>query len=105
MTADSKIAHIYFTRIVNNDEKKYGFALTDESESVYIPGRVIEDFDLSEDDVGTKNKAALMDEGEGLLCLTLLIEDSALEQAHLALQDEVGRLQAILDEHGISYDD
>lgn len=95
---ETRIEHIYITRVVNADRKKYAFGITEENETAYIPGRVVEDFDLTEDDVGTKNKVALLRDDKqsaDWIVATLLIEESA----------EVNRLKALLDEHGIAYDE
>lgn len=101
------IVEAYFTRIVSGGEKMYGFAETISGEVIYIPARCVEEFDLSEDDVGTKNKMAVIEnekDGTGYVCTTLLIEDSAMQQAYEMLKEEVSRLQAILDENGIDYE-
>ena len=95
---ETRIEHIYITRVVNAERKKYAFGITEDNETAYIPGRVVEDFDLTEDDVGTKNKVALLrdsNQSADWIVATLLIEDSA----------EVNRLKALLDERGIEYDE
>jgi hypothetical protein len=93
-----QIQNVYLTRVVNEAAKKYAFGITEDNETAYFPGRVVEDFDLNEDDIGTKNRVALLrDEKQKAdwVVTTLLVEDSV----------EVNRLKALLDEHGIDYDD
>jgi len=99
------IQNVYFTRIVNG-EKCYGFGVTESGEQVYIPGQLVETFDLTVDDVGTKNKMALRPDDAGRVehtALAILIEDSALQQAHEWAKEEIERLQGILRENGIAY--
>jgi len=101
------IIEAYFTRIVSGGEKMYGFAETVNGEVIYIPARCVEEFDLTEDDVGTRNKMAVIEnekDGTGYVCTTLLIEDSALQQAYHMLKEEVERLHSILDANGINYE-
>jgi len=101
------IIEAYFTRIVSNGEKMYGFAETEDGKVIYIPARCVDEFDLSEEDVGTKNKLAVIEDAEGkgnLVCTTLIVEDSALQQAYDMLKDEVERLQELLTANGISYE-
>jgi len=95
-----KIVDMYITRVVNNDEKKYGFGITLENETVYIPGRVVEDFDLDENDLGTKNKCVIIqDENtEGWHVATIAIEDNLLQNRINMLQDEVDRLTQLVGE-------
>jgi hypothetical protein len=97
------ITHIYLTRIVNDANKKYGFGMTEDSLNVYIPGKAIEDFGLEIDDVGSKEKVALMEDPSGktsFIVLTFLDDDS---RECAALRDEVDRLKDILDVEVISY--
>lgn len=91
-----KIVEIYITRVMNNDEKKYGFGITLENETVYIPGRVVEDFDLSEDDLGTCNKCVVIqdDDTEGWHVATFVMEDNFLQNRINMLQDEIERLKS-----------
>ena len=99
------IQNVYFTRIVNG-EKCYGFGVTESGQNVYIPGHVVENFDLSIDDVGTKNKMALIPDKTGKADHTasaLLIEDSALHQAYEWAKEEIERLEGILTENGLAY--
>jgi len=99
------IQNVYFTRIVN-DDKCYGFGVTESGSQVYLPGHVVENFDLTIDDVGTKNKMALTDDKTGktdFTAVALLIEDSALQQAYEWAKEEVERLEGILDANQIKY--
>lgn len=99
------IQNVYFTRIVN-DDKCFGFGVTEDGKQVYIPGHIVENFDLSVDDVGTKNRMALTEDKTAkceFAALTLLIEDSALQQAYEWQKEEIERLEAILDAQNIAY--
>jgi hypothetical protein len=103
------IRYVYITRIKDEGEgnRKFGFGVTEDEIQVYIPGQVITAFDLSEDDVGTKNKMYLAEDAKGrtdLVCHAILIEDSALQQAYEWAKDEIERLEALLKENGIEYD-
>jgi hypothetical protein len=102
------IRDVYITRIVDEGEgnRKFGFGVTEDEKNVYIPGYVIMAFDLSDDDVGTKNKMNLDVDKKGqtdLVAQTLLIEDSALQQAYEWAKDEIERLEGILDAHKIQH--
>lgn len=99
------IQDVYFTRIVN-EEKCYGFGITESGQQVYIPGQVVESFDLTVDDVGTKNKMALTDDKTGktdFAAVAILIEDSAMHQAYEWQKEEIERLEGILDANKIEY--
>lgn len=99
------ISYVYLTRIVN-DDKCYGFGVTEDGKQVYVPGQVVENFDLTVDDVGTKNKMALIDDVAGktdYAAVAILIEDSAIQQAYEWAKEEIERLEGILDKHGIQY--
>ena len=100
------IRDVYITRVINNGEgeKKFGFGVTEDELNVYIPGYVIELFDLSEDDVGTKNKFNLDEDKKGktdLVAQALLTEDSALQQFKDWATEEIERLEGLLRVHGI----
>lgn len=99
------ITEIYISRVVNTEAKKYGFGITDENLTVYIPARVVEDFDLSEDDLGTRNKCIIMetDDKTGWHVATLVVEDSVLEQRAELLAEEVERLSDLLRENNIEF--
>lgn len=96
------ICEVYFTRIVNNSEKKYGFCGTPDGRDGYIAGHIVEQFDLTEDDVGTKNMVNIIDDPQGkvdFVVTTMLVDESALTSA----KAEIERLCAILDTNGIDY--
>jgi len=100
------IRNVYITRI-NNGEKCFGFGVTEEDEQVYLPGHLVENFDLTIDDVGTRNKMALTEDKLGkteFMGVALLIEDSALQQAYEWQKEEIERLKSILNEQE-RYDD
>lgn len=99
------IANVYITR-VNNGDKVFGFGVTEDEKQVYIPGNIIENFDLSVDDLGTKNKMFLLEDRTGktdFMATSILVEDSALQQAYEWQKDEIERLEKLLDDHGIEY--
>lgn len=99
------IQNVYFTRIVNG-EKCYGFGITEDGKQVYIPGHIVENFDLTIDDIGTKNKMALTDDKAGKVdyqAVAILVEDSAVQQAYEWAKDEIERLHDLLDKNGIEY--
>lgn len=99
------IQNVYFTRIVNGD-KCYGFGVTEDGDQVYLPGHMVENFDLSIDDVGTKNKMALAEDPAGkvdYMGVAILIEDSALQQAYEWAKEEIERLQDLLKSNGVDY--
>jgi hypothetical protein len=103
------IRYVYITRIKDEGEgnRKFGFGVTEDELQVYIPGQVISTFDLTEDDVGTKNKMYLAEDAKGrtdLVCHVILTEDSALQQAYEWAKDEIERLETLLKENGIEYD-
>ena len=98
------IKNVYFTRIENGD-KRYGFGITEDNEQVYIPGFVVESFDLTADDIGTKNKVALTEDKTGKTDFSVsavLTEDSALQQAYEWQKDEIERLEGLLKENGLA---
>lgn len=98
------IKNVYFTRI-ENGEKCYGFGITEDDEQVYIPGFVVENFDLTSDDIGTKNKVALTEDKTGKTDFSvsaILTEDSALQQAYEWQKDEIERLEGLLKENGLA---
>lgn len=99
------IQNVYITR-VNNGDKSFGFGVTEEGKQVYLPGILVENFDLTMDDVGTKNKMALTQDKTGRTdysATTILIEDSALQQAYEWAKEEIERLEGILDDNSIAY--
>ena len=99
------IQNVYFTRIVNGD-KCYGFGVTEDGKQVYLPGHMVENFDLTVDDVGTKNKMALAEDPAGkvdYMGVAILIEDSALQQAYEWAKEEIERLQDLLKSNGVEY--
>ena len=99
------IQNVYFTRIVNGD-KCYGFGVTEDGKQVYLPGHMVENFDLTIDDVGTKNKMALAEDPAGkvdYMGVAILIEDSALQQAYEWAKEEIERLQYLLKSNGVEY--
>lgn len=101
-----KIVDIYISRIVNTKEKKYGFAVTSDGLNAYIPARVVEDFDLTEDDLGTCNRVIIMesdDDRNGWHVATFVVEDSAMQQRNATLQEELIRLEVILRENDIEF--
>jgi hypothetical protein len=95
--------YIYITRIVNDANKKYGFGITDDSLNVYIPGKAIENFGLEIEDVGSREKVALMADPSGKTSFIVLafLDDDSRECADL--RDEVERLKGILHEKGVVY--
>jgi hypothetical protein len=102
-----KIVDIYITRVVNTEAKKYGFGLTTDNDlNVYIPARVVEDFNLTEEDLGTLNKVIIMeaDDGKnGWHVATLVVEDCAIQQQNVMLREEVERLEELLRENDIEF--
>ena len=99
------IENVYFTRIVNGD-KCYGFGVTESGDQVYLPGHMVANFDLTIDDVGTKNKMALAEDPAGkvdYMGVAILIEDSALQQAYEWAKEEIERLQDLLKSNGVEY--
>ncbi len=99
------IKNVYITRI-NNGDKSFGFGVTEDDEQVYLTGHLVETFDLSIDDVGTKNKMTLMPDKTGktdFAAVAILIEDSAMHQAYEWAKEEIERLEGILDANKIEY--
>jgi len=101
------IKDVYITRINNEPgRKQYGFGITPEEENVYIPGFVVDNFDLTEDDLGTRNRMSLMDDEKDrtdFVATAILVEDSALQQAHEWAKEEIERLQDLLAANGIEH--
>lgn len=102
------IRDVYITRIKDDGEgeRKFGFGVTEDELNVYIPARVIMMFDLTTDDVGTKNKMHLEEDRKGktdFVAQALLIEDSALHQAYEWAKEEIERLESILAKYKISF--
>lgn len=101
------IKDVYITRINNEPGRsQFGFGLTEDNEVVYLTGFVVDNFDLSEDDLGTKNKMALMPDSKDkadFVATAILIEDSALQAAYEWQKEEIERLQALLNENGVEY--
>ena len=93
------IDEAYITKISLEEKKVFGFAETEDNKTVFIPGRVVEEFNLDEVDVGTKNKMHMLPDkkgGSSYVATTLLFEDNTLEA-------EIKRLKEILDDNGIDY--
>lgn len=90
------IANIHLTRIVNESDKKYGFGLMDDGTNVYIPGAAIVAFGLDEEDVGFRERAALIPDpsGKTAYIVTTFLEDESTECA--ALREDIEELQAAL---------
>lgn len=102
---ETKTAYVYFTRIVNGD-RCFGFGVTEAGEQVYITGSVVDSFDLTQEDLGTKNLMALIPDKGGkadYAAISLLIEDSALQQAYEWAKDEIERLQGLLEKNGVEF--
>ena len=101
------IKDVYITRINNEPGKsQFGFGLTADDEVVYLTGFVVDNFDLTEDDLGTKNKMSLMPDSKDkadYVATADLIEDSALQQTYEWQKEEIGRLEGLLQKHGIEY--
>lgn len=101
------IKDVYITRINNEPGKsQFGFGLTADDEVVYLTGFVVDNFDLTEDDLGTKNKMSLMPDSKDkadYVATAVLIEDSALQQTYEWQKEEIGRLEGLLQKHGIEY--
>jgi hypothetical protein len=104
---DDMIKNVYITRINNEPGKsQFGFGLTEEGEVVYLTGFLVDTFDLSEDDLGTKNKMSVMPDTKDkadFVATAILTEDSALQSAYEWQKEEIERLQTLLDENGIEY--
>lgn len=101
------IKSVYLTRI-NNDPGKsqFGFGITEDDEVVYLPGFVVDNFDLTEDDIGTKNKMSVMPDTKAkadFVATAILIEDSAMQQAYEWAKEEIERLQGLLKQDGVDY--
>lgn len=101
------IKDVYITRINNEPGKsQFGFGLTVDDEVVYLTGFVVDNFDLSEDDLGTKNKMSLMPDSKDkadYVATAVLTEDSALQQTYEWQKEEIGRLEGLLQKNGIEY--
>lgn len=101
------IKNVYITRVNNDpDGRQYGFGVAEDGSTVYIPAFVVNTFDLDEVDIGTKNKMALVEDNKSrsdFIANAILIEDSALKQAHDDLKDEVERLEMLLTQNGIVF--
>ena len=101
------IKDVYITRINNEPGKsQFGFGLTEDNEVVYLTGFVVDNFDLSDDDLGTKNKMSLMPDSKDkadYVATAVLTEDSALQQAYEWQKEEIGRLEGLLQKNGIEY--
>lgn len=101
------IKHVYLTRINNEPGKKqYGFGVTTDDKNVYIPGFVVDNFELDENDVGTKNLMSVLEDEKDrtdYVATALLIEDSALQQAYEWSKSEIERLRDLLDQNGIDH--
>lgn len=101
------IKDVYITRINNEPGKsQFGFGLTADDEVVYLTGFVVDNFDLTEDDLGTKNKMSLMPDSKDkadYVATAVLTEDSALQQTYEWQKEEIGRLEGLLQKHGIEH--
>lgn len=88
------IKHIHFTRIVNESNKKYGFAVTDDNENIYIPGPVVAMSELTQEDIGYRERADVIPDPSGRtdFIVTTILEDESRECA--ALREEVERLRS-----------
>jgi len=95
------LAHVHLTRVVNEPDKKYGFGLLDDGTDVYIPGAAISSFDMSIDDVGGREKAALIPDPSNRTgyIVTTFLDDDSKECAEL--RDEVERLRELLEANGV----
>jgi hypothetical protein len=98
------IREVYLIKVSNEENKAFGFGVTDAEETVYVPGKLIVEFDIQETDVGTKNKMYLTEDKKGcsdFMALTFLEETSAAQNALEFYRGEVERLEGLLDAHGV----
>ena len=99
------IGNIYITRIENSSVgKAFGFAETPLGENVYIPGRVVEAYELNSNDEGTKNKVSLIPDASKraeYIVTAFILEDNLLEQRLEHAKDEIEYLKGLLTKHGI----
>jgi len=104
MIRDVVISHICEG---DDDGRKYGFGVLPDDSQVYIPGNVVRDWELSNEDVGTTNTMVISKDRQGrtdYVAHSLVVDDSALQQAHEWLKDENERLRSILDDNNLEYD-
>jgi hypothetical protein len=101
------IKDVYITRINNEPGRsQFGFGITPDDKVVYLPGFVVDNFNLTEDDLGTKNKMSVMVDSKDkadFVATAVLTEDSALQQAYEWQNEEIERLQDLLKTNGIEY--
>lgn len=98
------IREVYLIKVSNEEDKAFGFGVTDAEETVYVPGKLILEFDIQETDVGTKNKMYLNEDKKGrsdFIALTFLEETSAAQNALEFYRGEVERLEGLLEAHGV----
>ena len=102
----AKISKVYLSR-VTNEGRLFGFGITPENEDVYIPGDVVDQYDLQPDDRGTANTMTLVEDASGKakwVATAIITEDSAMQQANEWMKEEIERLEKLLEENGIDYD-
>lgn len=102
----SKISKVYLSRVENGD-KCFGFGITPENEGVYIPGDVINEYDLQPEDRGTANVMTLTEDRSGkadFVATAIVVEDTAMRQANIWMKEEIERLENLLKENGIDYE-
>lgn len=101
------IKDVYITRINNEPGKsQFGFGITPQNEVVYLTGFVVDNFDLTEEDMGTKNKMSVLPDTKDkadFVATAVLTEDSALQQAYEWAKEEIERLEGLLEKNGIEY--
>ena len=95
------IREVVISHICEGDEdgRKYGFGVLPDDSQVYIPGNVVRDWELSNDDVGTTNRMIVGEDRQGrtnYVAHTLVVEDSALQQAYEWVKEENARLREML---------
>lgn len=93
------IKKVIITRIENGD-RQYGFGVTEDGEIVYIPAKVVDDFELDQDDVGSSDRMALMVDAQGksnYTALTFITDDTVLREALTRMKERIRELEAMFD--------
>ena len=103
------IVDCYVQKIVNTDAKKYGFVQAKEYDSaIYIPAKIVDDFDLDENDEGAKLRVIVMPStrpGSAEWYVAMICtDDDALVEKMRWYKSECVRYQALLEANGIAYE-
>jgi hypothetical protein len=97
----------YIQKIVNTTERKFGFIQCQGlDEAIYIPARVVEEYELEPEDEGVKVRIMTMQSTRpgtaSHYVVAICTEDDLVMDRMHSYKEECERLRALLAEHGIA---